>query len=238
MSKICEECGDSFKSIGQHWAKSSCNYKSFTDKQIKIITGLLMGDGCINKFSKGNPRLKCCTISKNYLKYLDSEFANLVNGVRLDRTAKDKAEENRRSGFGESAKEENYSELYEWNTVCHPELERFVEWYSSGKKQWPEEIKLTPITLKHWYCGDGSYHNSSTNNYITIAISNEYKNTDKISKMFERVNLPVPDRYSSYENTYGTIDCELAFSTKNSKIIWEYMGKPLPDFEYKWPKKI
>lgn len=237
MTGICEQCGNEYKEIAKHWSMSNCEWPSFTDQQREIITGLLMGDGSINRSKNRNPRLECSMISPNYLKYIDEKFDIFGKGTSLRQTAKESAESNRNRGFRTNAKAENYHDLYIWRSMAHPELQEFENWYSSNKKVWPKSIELTPVVLKHWYCGDGNWNNSSTNNYIAISMSNEKNNTGKVSKIFERVGLPAPSCYVTSERTDGSIRCSAQFTVEQSKELWEYMGEPLPDFEYKWPEK-
>jgi len=102
---------------------------------------------------------------------------------------------------------------------------------------WPEDIELTPTVLKHWYCGDGHWHNSEANNCISIAMANEISNTNKIDEIFRNVGIQAPSNYSSSERKGGSFTCNADFTVEQSKELWEYMGKPLPDFEYKWPER-
>lgn len=235
MSKVCHQCGNNYKKIGNHWIQSSsCNYKEFTDSQREIITGLLMGDGCINIGGK-NPLLQVGMISPNYLQYVSDEFGILGSDVKLVETAAESAESARKTKFNPNAKKENYSDKYLWRSISHPELHEFNNWYNSGKKVWPENIELTPTVLKHWYCGDGCWNNSGTINRIQIGISNEVNETEKVSQIFENVGLSAPSNYNIYERKDGNTDCTAEFTVDQSKELWEYMGEPLPDFEYKWP---
>lgn len=239
MSKTCNQCGNEYQRIGSHWVQnSSCSYKEFTDHQYEIITGILMGDGYVTKGS-GNrkPILQVEMISKNYLNYIANEFGVLGGKVKMKQTSAEKAKENRESGFSPNAKKENYSDVYRWSSIRHPELYEFYDWYFSGKKVWPKNIELTSTTLKHWYCGDGHFHNSGTTDHIRIAMSNEAEETKKVSKMFETAGLPSPSNYATSELKNGSEACTAEFTVSQSEELWEYMGEPLPDFEYKWPKE-
>jgi len=236
MGDVCPQCGTEYKSVAKHWSQSSCEYPSFTDHQREIITGLLMGDGWIDRHNK-NPLLRCEMISPNYLKYVDGEFEIFGKGVSLKQTAEESAEHCRDNGFGPDAKEENYSDVYSWRSMCHPELQKFAEWYSTGIKVWPSDIELTSTVLKHWYCGDGTWNNSGGNNCIKISMANEIENTDKVDKMFENVGLPSPSNYTISERKDGSERCVAEFTVGQSKELWEYMGNPLPDFGYKWPER-
>ena len=234
MSVDCPECGESFDLIGQHWVFNEDHRPSLTQQQREIVTGLLMGDGSLDRGNK-NPRLYVCMISPSYLKHLDKQFGILGTGVSLKMAAAESAKEKIERGFSQSVDPENYSDVYHWNTRCHPELHEF-NWYGSGEKVWPNDITLTPTVLKHWFCGDGNWNNSGSNNHIRIGMSNEAENTDKVDSYFERADLPLPSNYDIYKYDDGRVDCNAEFTVDASTELWDYMGEPLPDFEYKWPK--
>jgi len=228
----CPQCGKGYKSLSSHWNQSSCERPNFTNHQREIIVGLLMGDGYITMCGK-NPLLECEMISKNYLEHIDKQFGIFSNGVSLSKTAKENAKQSRENGFSPNAKEENYNDVYRWYSMTHPKLQEFLEWYSTGEKVWPKNIELTPTALKHWYCGDGSRDSHGSHNYIRIAMANEVENRDKVNKIFENSGLPSPNNYNINKN-----NCIAQFTVDQSEELWEYMGEPLPDFRYKWPKEF
>lgn len=237
MGDTCPDCGKEYDVVAHHWRQSSCDRPGFTDHQREIITGMLMGDGSINRSNNGNPFIQSNMISPNYLEYVDDQFGIFGKGVSLSCTAAESAKWSRDSGFDPEACEENYSDLYTWWSMAHPELQEFAEWYSTGKKVWPDNIELTPTVLKHWYCGDGSYNSGGRSNRIEIGMSNEINNTDKINLMFEDVRLPSPSNYDISKRKDGSMNCIAQFQNETSHELWEYMGEPLPDFEYKWPEQ-
>lgn len=206
---------------------------------MEIATGLLMGDGYLNR-SSGNPYLEANMINKEYLLHLDKEMCDIGNGVRLKMTASENAKASRDSGLSPNADSENYSDVYHWLSMRHPQLCEFSEWYSSGEKVWPAEIELTPTVLKHWYCGDGSFKNTNGDKYIEIGISNELENVDKVQRMFTQSNLPKPSirihKRSGVQHA-GKI-ATLRFTVEQSVEIFNHMGEPLPGFGYKWPEEF
>jgi hypothetical protein len=215
---------------------SDCSYPDLTAKQKEITTGLLMGDGWINGRGTKNNRLATRMISQNYLEYLDNIFGVFGCGVALSVTAAESAKDAKNRGFSPNAKEENYSDVYRWQTRAHPKFNEFREWYSTGKKVWPENIELTPTVLKHWYVGDGTYVNNELDNYIAISMCNEIKNTEKVSQYFTDVGLPNPS-FTKLKRESGRKMCKARWSKSDTNVIFEYMGEPLPDFEYKWPEE-
>jgi hypothetical protein len=226
----CPTCGEKYSKLGLHWFKSSsCSFPDFSDEQYEIITGVVMGDGCVEKRNK-NPNLQCQMISREYLKYLDRKFGCFSRGVTLHRTSEEGYRMNKESGFSPNAVKKDYSDLYRWRSRSHPNLQEFSDWYSTGKKVWPEDIELTPTVLKHWYCGDGHWDNSDSHNRIKISMNNESENKNKVGNIFQDVGLPRPSNYNESQR-----NCLAVFTADQSHRLWEYMGDPLPDFEYKWP---
>jgi hypothetical protein len=232
----CPECGKLYEELGSHWQWKNTHRPNLTQHQKEVATGLLMGDGWVSRSSK-NSKIMCEMISKNYLEYIDDIFGCLSTGVKLKLTAEENAAKSRDTGFSSNAKSENYSDIYYLHTRSHPQFNEFDNWYSTGEKVWPDGIELTPTVLKHWYCGDGCWQNKNCSNYITISMSNEVENTDKVDSIFESVGLPSPNHYSVFNRDGKYIDCDALFTVEQSKELWDYMGDPLPDFEYKWPKE-
>lgn len=236
--KNCNQCGNySGENIGSHWSASDiCSHPEPTEKQIEVLTGLLMGDGTVGK-GQGNPFIKCKMINNEYLNFLDSNiFPKLGLGVSLKTRAEKQAKMSRDSDFSKNAKAENYSDVYLWYTMRNPNFDNFWSWYSDGKKKWPESVKITPAVLKHLYCSDGTYNNSGTANYISIGCSNEYSDRNKVNNLFRKSGLPTPN-WLSDKRKDGSIRASFYFSKEESKTLWEYMGPPPKGFEYKWPEE-
>lgn len=226
---LCEQCNTEYERIGTHWGAGDCSFPSLSDYQTDIITGLLMGDGYINRRDK-NPWLHVNMTNERYLQELDGIFGPVSSGVSLSKSAEQSASDSRKYGVDSSASEENYSNLYTWYTIHHPDLKQFSEWYSSGKKVWPENITLTPTVLKHWYVCDGNWHNTRSHNYMRISMSNEAGNWEKVNSYFSDAGLPTPSNYDTYSDVVNA-----EFTVEESKQLWRYMGEPPPGFEHKWP---
>jgi len=228
MTDICDECGEEFERIGQHWSSFQSHRPGLSEKSLEALTGVLMGDGCVNRSSK-NPQITINMTSPNYLEYLDNMFGAEGLGVKHVMTPEESAKSMRKSGFRPNAKAENYSDLYRLSTRCNPQLSQFESWYSP-EKEWPESIDLTPTVLKNWFVCDGYWANYDTKNLIAIAAFNERNNKKKIESYFRSVGLPTPDKWHGEEK-----QCYMRWNVDNTQTLFDYMGEPLPDFEYKFP---
>lgn len=229
MTTKCPTCGDSFKALGTHWRYKPEHRPEFTDKQREIIIGLLMGDGTIT--SRHTPRLKAQMTNLEYLEYLQDEFGVLSIDISVARTAEEGAAHSR-NYENPNADPSDYNDIYDWGTRAHPSLSEYADWYIAGQKIWPENIELTPTVLKHWYCGDGHMNTQRASPRLSIGIFNESDNASKLSSLFTEVDLPSP-RYNIYDG-----NAMIRFTVDESREIWNYMGDPLPGFEYKWPKDL
>lgn len=164
-----------------------------------------MGDGTIqNLHREYNPKLRVATMSKDYIRYLDNcVFGRLSTGVKIHN-------------------HEESGEIYAVDTVAHPELEQYAEWYDSGEKVW-EEVNLNPTILKHLYVCDGGLTGSG----VAIACENESDKTEKLLRMFEPLPIPQPTvrDYSTYRLEWGA---------DGAREFLHYIGPPVPGFKYKW----
>lgn len=230
----CVGCGEEFSEVGIHWRHSPECRPEFTEKQMQILKGLLMGDGSLHTSSK-NACIAAEMANKEYLEHLHSIFSVLSTEPCKKHTAEESAKRTRESGFRKNAKAENYQDKYYWNTRRHPQLNKFKKWYNENGKEWPENLKLTPLTLKHLYAGDGSLEqNKNQGLRLHIAMNNERKNKQKIENYFRNASLPSPDYWC--ENDSGGVErCKARWYKENAFKLFDYMGGSVPGFEYKWP---
>lgn len=237
MAITCLNCGDEYEQIGVHWSSGNVCYEpQMDDKLFEILVGNLMGDGCIDKTDK-NPNLLCEMANQEYLEFLDSLFGVFSTSVRLSCTAEEAAKNNRERGFRPNADSDNYSDKYVFRTRNLSQLSSLADWYSSGEKVFPESLELTPTVLKHWYVGDGHYSlkEESNRGNIVIAMNNERENKEKIENYFQDIGVEV-GRWREYD-AGDYIDCAAVFHADETEQLFEYMGEPLPGFEYKWPEE-
>jgi hypothetical protein len=234
MSFECPKCGDTFNHLGTHWRYNETHRPEITETQSEVITGLMMGDGSLDRNRK-NPILTVEMINKEYLQYLDNLFGSLSTGVRLKAKAEKVAERSKHSGFASSGCADNYSTKYRLRTRVHPDLSRW-DWYTDSGKVWPNNIDLTPTVLKHWYAGDGSLNNNGSRFYLEIHCTNERTNKKKVEKYFSDIGICV-DRWRDDERESGSYRTSVIFNKNSTLELLEYMGDPPPGFEYKWDRK-
>lgn len=223
----CPTCGEEFQRLGTHWNYNESHRPAFTEEQHEILTGLLMGDGTIYKKSPDHtPNFRVSLIVPEYLQWLDQTLGCLSTGVRLKSTAEQSCGS---CNLSDNEDASDYSDVYRVATRSHPELERYQDWYSTGEKVFPKDIRLTPTILTHWYISDGNWRD----NRIRIGMSNEINHRDRIEQLFEMIDLPV-SRWDISERNDSSMRCCAVFNKATAEQMFEYMNDAPAGFEYKF----
>lgn len=204
----CPGCGEWFTSISQHW-HFRCDHPSFTPRQHEILTGILLGDGYVQR-NGANPIAVLDTITLPFMEWAADEFGILATGPHsLDPL------------------EETHKPHYRVITRSHPEMEEYADWYSTGERRVPDDISITSLTMKVWYCCDGtkSVRHENSQPRISIAALNKVPDMDILLDCLSD---------SGFSAKYYPCG-EIAFSVDETAKLFDWMGDPLPGFEYKWP---
>jgi len=115
------------------------NHISLSSEAIEYLDGLLLGDGTITISSLGKSAAYRHTDKhKEYVRWLMKRL--------------------QRYGLEASTPICQRGETFFFCTKWYRELVNIrYRWYPNGKKRVPKDLELTPIVLKNWYIGDGSY---------------------------------------------------------------------------------
>lgn len=103
------------------------------------------------------------------------------------------------------------------------------EWYSNGKKVVPRNLKLTPITCRQWFIGDG--HLVNTKGWLSTGIQLctcgfSITDTEFLLVKLNELGLKVT-RWKSDNSIY--------ISTKSTKNFLNHIGScPVDCYKYKW----
>jgi hypothetical protein len=151
-------------------------------------------------------------INREFIEWVDSELGIISTGT-VSKYERD-------TSFGSST-------TYRLNSRRLSQFEQYRDWYDCGEKVFPE-IELNPLILKVWYCCDGDMSVDERWNkkcYARLTASNEMDRKENINSMFS--GLPFSPNWND--------GARFTFGREGSKKFWEYIGEPLPGFEYKWP---
>jgi len=224
MTAECPTCGDSYKQLGNHWQFAENHRPSFSEYQKELVTGLVMGDGCVAN-RDGNPYLTISTASERFLEWLDSEFGVHSTGVVKSYDADDLADRNEEDDNIEVVNRENYHDQYRLKLRNSPYLKEFAEWYSSGEKKYPSDIDLTPTVVKMWYVSDGVLGWGKMNGLPRVQL--------RILTQDDVVEH-LCDELEEYGFTPNYSSGLIYLRREDTGTFLEWIGEAVDGYEYKW----
>ena len=187
----------------------------------KIFVGLMLGDGSLN-FSHekhGNARFrygsKHRTVSISYKNLFEKHGFSFGDNDPLYRRDK--------SNGG-----------IMWDLTSHVNeffTKQFSLWYGE-KKVVPLDLSLSPLSVKHWYYGDGSLHWNGQ--YLeNIRLSTDSFTFDEVEFLREVLLRDVGVERCRIEKKDGAPT--LIILKSQNDIFFSYMGEcDFPCFRYKW----
>ena len=117
-----------------------------------------------------------------------------------------------------------YYRLRTCSTVEFAEI--YKKWYKDKKKIIPEDIKLSPLTVNHWFMDDGTMGKRDKN----IILSTNCFTKEECDKLSSQLNdiLNAKDIHQNNRN-------EIYLSRNSANKFLEYAGEcKLDCFKYKW----
>jgi len=207
------------RSWGERCHLANGNHCDLSQKAIKWINGELLGDGCLEYISQ---RSACFRYISKYLEYCEYVRDTLKM-------------------FGiEQAGKINYyiggwsvNGVYKYTTRSYAELLTIrKKWYPEGKKIVPKDIKLTPLTCRQWYIGDGSLkHPQYGRPYIKLC-TNGFTISDVNFLVGKLIDLGFKTTRQPSENV-------VSISPYSTKEFLSYIGEcPVKCYRYKWESNI
>lgn len=116
------------------------------------------------------------------------------------------------------------NDYYRTHTISHSYFTEMREWYSGGEKKFPDDLNLDATATKYWYAGDGTLSTQNTNPFARISTRNESDRGDWLVGL-----LPFDATFSS---NYINIP------TNQTPEFLDWLGEPLPGYEYKWNETL
>lgn len=229
FSSRCPQCDTPYRNLSNHWARSDCEYPEIDEDITEMCVGILMGDGSITGSGGKHYRMTVGGISKPFIEHISQRLSWLSSGNIRKNTSEEQYRDALESDFidvGEESTVADYQEYYVLETRKHPFFTELRDWYSSGKKVFPDELDLTPTIAKYWYSCDGGV-SSTKGDYIgnCFYTSNEIDREDYLDSLFGEAGFHVSIDKKSYR-------IRIDACCRDEFIDW--MGEPVPGFDYKW----
>lgn len=189
----------------------------------KRIEGELLGDGSL-KQHKFQSFFSFRTSNREYAEWLanifgDNGMPSIGSGISTEQHI----------AFG------TLCTAYQFRTISTIQLHAlYQKWYSQGHKSVPNDLEITPLTVLHWWLGDGSVRHQCAGVLCTDAFAIEEQ--ELLSNKFNNMGLKtkvVP--WGNYHRIYIHSTSMLDFLA--------YIGPaPFPSLAYKWqvraPKRV
>ena len=182
----------------------------------QVIDGELLGDGCILKKS-AQANFSFSNSKREYAEWLAKIFAD--EGILLQGTGV--REENYYHKY-----HDKYYTRYAFRTLCSQEFTSLEhKWYNDRIKIIPEDIKITPTTMLHWYLGDGTLPKKEFAILCTDCFTKK-----EISFLIKQMNILIGIKASLLDKE------NRIFIPKTSvPVFLEYIGAPpVKSLDYKW----
>lgn len=224
--EVCKQCGNEYERIGQHWGhpQSLCSFPEPTQRQWEIIMGRHIGDGYWNTCNK-NPFMEIQSICWPYLEWLSDTLVNLATEPVRIATGEEISE--RMDGrMGEC----NRQDFYGMYLRSSPKWNEFI-----AMDRYPEDLTLTPTIFRHWFVSDWNTDRQEKKRpHMRFNIADDPTIHATFQSWFDPLGVELVDG-GTYENTVTYSTCRgFRFSADDSQRLWEWMGDPVPGYEYKW----
>lgn len=191
------------------------NSCKLSQEAINWINGELLGDGCLVSEYKYSARF---VYGSKYLEYAQY-VKDTLESFNINITGKIYKKQNKNQG--------NIS--YAYTSRAYKEL-AFIynKWYPEGKKIVPKDLKLTPLTCRHWFIGDGSLsHSKHCRPYITLAT-----NCFTILDVKWLVEYLIKLGFKALKRPARN---DISISVYSTKDFLSYIGNcPVECYQYKW----
>jgi len=213
--------------IKRHKRKYSFYYEQkLNQEQKELITGSLLGDGCVCKHHDGINEcrfIESHSIAQlDYLLWKKSILENFIsNNIRFIDNSKNKS-------YGNGI-------TCVFETVLHKDFSYFYKmFYSEGQKHVPANIKLSPLSLSIWFFDDGSVSKNGKYSYFATFHTESFDKKDiAILRKSLKRDFNIDSFIINVKNKYRVIRMNNKNYHKLCDIIKEY-NIPCMDYKIKF----
>lgn len=192
------------------------NHCSLSREAKYWIDGELLGDGCLKAKNNYSAYFSYGSKHHEYIQYISKQltaFGMKQVGKTHKRFHKD---------FG------NIS--YDYVSKSYAELLPIREkWYPENKKIIPKDIKLTPLTCRQWYIGDGHLVHYGVNNKVYMTLHTNGFTVNDIDLLINKL------KDLGFKSTRPKSTNIISISVKSAMDFLRYIGgSPVTCYQYKF----
>ena len=206
----------------------SVNHVEVTESLLEYLDGSLLGDGCLRSQSS---KSACYRLTQKHLSYIRFTGGYLVNQGLLPAGQVQTRIKELPSG--------NIAFAHYYATRAYRELrEQRDRWYPDDKKRVPNDIRITPLSVRTWFLEDGTWYKNKRGRGEEIHLYAYAFTREGLYRLVERLKN-VLDTSRIHVDKKGVI----FFGHRTAvKKFFDYI-LPLPkelkkDYGYKYPQTL
>lgn len=222
--EVAEEAGVSWPTISR-WMdhhdisrrdRIQSNSIDLSSEALDFVEGHVLGDACLTNYHKGAALF---AISNKYREVVEWYVSRLKSyGIEFGSEGIVDTE----GGFGH--------QVFTVRTRSYPSFGDLREkWYPNGDLQIPRSLKLSPISLKQWYIGDGSLSGNS------VTITADRYERESVECLCSQIKAMGVDCYINAHNGDANRVYIPADSAADFFGVIGSRPDPIPCYDYKWP---
>lgn len=158
--------------------------------QKEYLDGLMLGDGCLYKFTKNsNPQL---SITRSYAdnEYLSENMMMFSEYINMKKIRKYSVYDKRTNKKYFQCRFSSKNSSFFLNT--------YNQWYINNKKIVPKDLKLSPLICAIWFCDDGCIYKESK--YLRIKLSTHGFSKKENKLLSEKLEGLLGESFRIYED--------------------------------------
>ena len=212
------EAGATIRMVGRRTPMvlglSSVNHEAL----LEIVDGLLLGDGSLDR--SGPLRLTQCVRRAAWPRQVRRMLMEIGVPAKIIQT------QPRTFWIGNQERRSNGHTIVYTPAFAELKSQR-TRWYPSGKKIVPADIRITPLSVSLWFCGDGSYAKTGVLQFCTQGFTR--RDIDRLCLLLKKI---VGIRSTRYSTPNGDI---VAINRRDDAVLLRnFMGKHVSKlFAYK-----
>ena len=209
--------------LSRKYASAEQNHVLLSEEAIEFLDGDMLGDGSVERFGSSG---RVCLSSK-YREYATwygerlSEFGIEQSGVIAERKSSSVIGDRKIISTGYRYKSRKYFELKQYSDRFYP---------GGAEKGVPRDIRITPLSLKMWYVGDGTLAPFSKSSQIVLC-TDAFSKEDIFFLIDKLQDIGFSARYYACRN-------RIRINSSSVQDFLDYIGKPTGIIEqcygYKW----
>lgn len=192
---------------------ASDNHCDLSREAIEWINGELLGDGCLRSRYEYSAMFSYSSKHLEYIEYV----RDTLKSFGIEQAGKIYKQYYSFDCYG-----------YDYRSCTYPELSTiYKQWYPKGKKIIPKNLKLTPLTLRQHYIGDGSLEHHKLGRPSIRLCTYGFTVVDVEYFIIKLINLGIRAK----RNARNAIN----ISVHSVKDFLNYIDKcPVECYQYKW----